>query len=265
MKRLWGALLIAALGLLLVGGPAQAASKTATSKKCAAAKTKKAKAKACKKARRTPVKQGKQGKQGRPGAGGPAGPKGDSGAPGQNGQSGATGPQGPVGPQGPQGVPGLAAGAPRYAEVRTAERTSSETYVRLTTPGPSVTVVVQTSGTIQVAASSYVADGDGAVSLYEDGEQMPGQAPGDLGGGTGFCSGPDGVLFDAPAISSDTFGPFGTPGVLNFGYCATVGAPGFVTFQTTPGRHTYELRYAFCGCTGTEATFSNRRLWVYPI
>jgi hypothetical protein len=49
------------------------------------------------------------------------------------------------------------------------------------------------------------------------------------------------------------------------GFCATVGAPSPVTFQTTPGAHTYELRYAFCGCSGTEVTFSNRRLWVNPI
>ncbi|HST37894.1 MAG TPA: hypothetical protein VLK58_00220 [Conexibacter sp.] len=273
-----------------------------TSKRAVVKRSAKAQATACKKARRVAVKQGKTGRTGAtgprgdagapgsqgangtpgtPGAQGPAGPAGTAGATGPagtNGRDGATGPLGPVGPggpagpdgpegpEGPEGPPGVAAGVPRYAIVTTAESTSSETYVQLTTPGPSVTVTVQASGTIQVAASAEAADDDGAVSLYEDGVQMPGQAPGDLDEGTGPCSGPNGVLFDAPVGSTGGIpGPYGTPGGLNFGFCAAIGAPGFVTFQTTPGRHTYELRYAYCGCAGTQVTFSNRKLWVYPI
>lgn len=109
--------------------------------------------------------------------------------------------------------------------------------------------------------------GDGAVSLFEDGVQVPGQGGGTIGPDSGICLGPDGVLFDLPAAQL-VRGPFGTPGPMNLGgYCATAGAPGPVTFQTTGGRHTYELRYAFdCTCGGGDhAAFKNRRIWVNPI
>jgi hypothetical protein len=51
------------------------------------------------------------------------------------------------------------------------------------------------------------------------------------------------------------------------GGCASLGAPGPVLFERPPGEHTYELRYAVCGCpggTGT-ATFSDRLLVVRPV
>ena len=107
------------------------------------------------------------------------------------------------------------------------------------------------------AAAENSAD-DGSVSLYQDGAPMPGQARAET-----FCAGPDGTLFDAPSASmQDLPGPYGTPGVFSLFGCMTTGVPGPVVFQARPGTHTYELRYAHCGCTGTEATFSNRRLWI---
>jgi hypothetical protein len=196
---------------------------------------------------------------------GPAGAKGRTGPKGKTGPQGRAGPTGPTGATGPQGATGPAgstvtAGTSRYAEIATAESTSSMGFVALATPGPSVTVSVPPSGTIQVAASTQATDGDGAVSLFQDGVQMPGQAP------AGLCAGPGGTLFDAPGETASP-GPFSTPGIFSPYGCASVGPPGAVTFQTTPGAHTYELRYAFvnCGCSGTQATFSNRRLWVNPI
>jgi len=143
--------------------------------------------------------------------------------------------------------------------VATAERTAETSWTQLATPGPSVTVTVPASGAIAVAASVEVDGDDGAVSLFEDGDPMPGQAPGAL------CGGPDGVLFNA--LFQYAAGPWGTPGVVGFpGVCGTVGAPGSVTFATDPGEHTYELRYAYCGCdAGGEVTFLNRKLWVTPI
>jgi hypothetical protein len=197
---------------------------------------------------------------------GPAGSKGRTGPKGKTGPQGGTGPTGATGPQGPTGPAGstVSAGTSRYAEVAAAESTSSAGFVPLTTPGPSVTVSVPPSGTIQVAASTEATDGDGAVSLYQDGSQLAGQTP--YNANAPYCSGPDGTLFDAPGSIAGP-GPFSTPGILGVLGCATVGAPGPVLFQTTPGTHTYELRYAFanCGCGGTQATFSNRRLWVNPI
>lgn len=267
MRRIASALLIAVLVAFGATSTASAASKGKTAQKTCV--TKKVRGKRKKVCRRTTVKRGATGRTGPRGATGPSGSQGPAGTPGGNGANGPQGPagrDGATGPAGPEGPPGLAAGTPRYAIVRAAESTSSETYVQLATPGPSVTVTVQTSGTIMVAASSMGADDDGAVSLYEDDVQMPGQAGGDHDGtGFGPCSGPDGVLFDVPATGTDAIGPFGTPAVFSIGFCAGVGAPGWVTFQTTPGRHTYELRYAYCGCAGTQATFSERKLWVYPI
>ncbi|MDO8211274.1 hypothetical protein [Conexibacter sp. CPCC 206217] len=303
MKRFAGVLLTVVLGLLLIGAPAQAApaaKKKATT--CVAKKAKKASRAAATKAAARRAKcvaakkkaraKLKQGKTGRTGARGPAGPKGDGGAAGPAGQNGAPGPtgaagqtgdtgapgapgsRGPEGPEGPQGPEGPA--APQASIVRYAIAPGIVT-TRLTSGyeqlagGPEVTVVVPQSGTIQVTASAEAVDepdvGDGAVSLYEDGVQMPGQASGQAGDGVGLCYGPDGVLFDMPGGFA-LAGPFGTPGAMGFsGYCSTVGAPGPVTFQTTGGRHTYELRYAFdCACSGGDhAAFENRRLWVNPV
>lgn len=124
--------------------------------------------------------------------------------------------------------------------------------------GPAVTVAVPPlgSGLVQVWAQATVAE-EGDVSLYIDNVQAPGQAE---------CAAPnpgEGGLFDNP-----TSGPGITLGTPAAGpECATSGAPGPVLFQTTSGTHTFELRYAACGCVGPpfEATFSERRLAVQPL
>ena len=73
---------------------------------------------------------------------------------------------------------------------------------------------------------------------------------------------PDPTLF---ASIDGLPGVYATPGVPDFaGGCAS-GAPAPVYFTTTTGTHTYELRYLYCGCSGTEATFSERRLWIAPL
>jgi hypothetical protein len=139
--------------------------------------------------------------------------------------------------------------------------TGSETFVKLG-EGPAVTVTVPSSGLIQVWAQAKVSDG-GVVSLYEDGHPVAGQAN---------CFGepepPEeetGVLFASPGGGEGGEGALtiGTPASLPL--CSTLGPPGPVMFQSTLGPHTFELRYAFCGCSGTEVTFSERRLVVQPL
>lgn len=136
--------------------------------------------------------------------------------------------------------------------------TESETFVKLA-DGPVVTLPVAGSGLVQVWAGAEVNDG-GAVSLYEDGQQVVGQAK-CLGGE----SDADGVLFASPGGGAGGEEPLllGTPATLDL--CSTLGAPGPVIFQSSPGSHTFELRYsAACSCSGT-ATFSERRLVVQPL
>jgi hypothetical protein len=124
--------------------------------------------------------------------------------------------------------------------------------------GPSVTVSVPASGLIEVWAQAVVY-AEGAVSLFEDGKPLAGQAE--------LCSPQDGtgVLF---AVSAEVGEPIavGTPAVGGVGVCGSLGAPGPVLFQTTPGTHSYELRYASCGCedAAEPAGFSDRRLFVAP-
>jgi hypothetical protein len=256
LRRAIALALALALTPLAVGAPAQAARKPArrAATTCVVKKTK-VRGRVVRKrvCRRAAAKRGPRGASGAPGA---AGPQGASGPQGAAGTPGATG---PTGPQGPQGTPAPSAGGIRYAAVATAERTGSESWTQLATPGPSVTVTVPASGMIAVTATVEVDEENGAVSLFEDGDQLPGQAP------ASACDGPDGVLFNAP-FGFGGRGPWGTPGVFALGVCATVGAPGPVTFATDPGEHTYELRYAYCGCNpGGEVTFLNRKLWVAPL
>jgi hypothetical protein len=132
--------------------------------------------------------------------------------------------------------------------------TPSEEFVALA-GGPSLTVTVPASGLIEVWAQAAINE-DGAVSLYEDGKSMPGQAE--------LC-GPEGAgaLFAVEASFSEPI-LIGTPAGPGFGLCGNQGAPAPVLFQTTPGTHTYELRYADCGCGGEDPTFSDRRLFVGP-
>lgn len=150
----------------------------------------------------------------------------------------------------------LASTRVRAAAAAGSAATESEGFVSLA-GGPSVQVTVPSSGLIEVWAQATI-NGDGAVSLFEDGKPLAGQSE--------LCS-PDeevGVLFSVPnagepiAVSTPTGG--------GAGLCGTLGAPGPVLFQTTPGTHTYELRYASCGCgdPNEPVTFSDRRLFVGP-
>lgn len=141
-----------------------------------------------------------------------------------------------------------------------AATTESESFVALE-GGPSVEVTVPASGLIEVWAQATM-DEAGAVSLYQDGAEMPGQSEncGAPEGGSGLFSG------ENLGGSGETF-TVGTPAAGFF--CGTEGAPGPVLFQTTPGTHRYELRYASCGCGGggpeaSPVTFSARRLYVAP-
>jgi len=161
---------------------------------------------------------------------------------------GATGPAGPAGTSAPAIQSGLAAGA---------VTTESETFTQLP-GGPKVTVTVPSSGLIEVWGQATMSDA-GAVSLYEDGQQMPGQNEFE------FCvnAGSGGALFAAGGIGPPGAATLGTPSPS--GFCGTEGAPGSVLFQTTPGSHTYELRYELleCGCA-PEVTFTDRLLRIAP-
>ena len=132
--------------------------------------------------------------------------------------------------------------------------TGSEDFVALA-GGPAVEVTVPPSGLIEVWAQATISE-DGAVSLYQDGRPMGGQAT--------LCgpAGP-GALFAVEGSPGEPL-TLATPASLGLGICGSLGAPAPVLFQTTPGAHTYELRYADCGCGGAAPTFSDRRLFVGP-
>jgi hypothetical protein len=135
--------------------------------------------------------------------------------------------------------------------------TSSETFVALP-GGPSVQVTVPPSGLIEVWAQAMI-DEEGSVALFEDGRHMAGQAD--------FCQSEAedrGVLFGIDANPGEPI-VVSTPALAGLGICGSLGVPGPVLFEATPGTHTYELRYLSCGCGGpTPVTFSNRRLFVAP-
>jgi hypothetical protein len=149
--------------------------------------------------------------------------------------------------------------ASTHVKVAVAEGTQTVTgkAFKKLSEGPAVAVSVPAgTGLVQVWAQATVMN-EGDVSLYVDNEQAPGQAE---------CAAPnpgEGGLFENP-----TEGPaitLATPAVGP--ECANSGAPAPVLFQTTAGPHTFELRYAACGCVGPpfEATFSERRLVVQPL
>jgi hypothetical protein len=156
-------------------------------------------------------------------------------------------------------------GAPVFAEVAGSVTTSNTSqYVSL--GGPSVTVsALQASnappGTalIQVAAQAHIDDDAGAVALFQDGSPMPGQSD--------VCDQVAGTPGPALFTSTDGLsGTWSTPASIAItGNCGSTGPAGPVMFLTTVGTHSYELRYAFCGCAGSDATFSQRRLWVTPL
>ncbi len=130
--------------------------------------------------------------------------------------------------------------------------TESRSYVQLP-GGPSVSVNVPPSGLIEVWAQVTFEE-NGGVGLFEDGQLVPGQTPhcgpGEEGRGLLASFIPEGITLATPGSDLGAF-------------CGTDSPPAGVLFQTTPGHHTYELRYASCGCT-PEAIFSKRRLFVAP-
>lgn len=178
---------------------------------------------------------------------GPTGPTGATGAAGTNGTDGATGATGSTGPSQAEVQSDFAA-APVTTEMETFEQLAG---------GPSVTVDVPPSGLIEVWGQATMEEG-GAVSLFEDGVHMPGQNNSELctpaiAGGILFAG--YGGPLPEPTITA------GTPSSV---LCGSMGAPGPVMFETTPGPHTYELRYSIgCGCE-PEITFSDRLLRVAP-
>jgi hypothetical protein len=141
--------------------------------------------------------------------------------------------------------------------------TEDESYVQLP-GGPAVSLDVPSSGLIEVWAQVTFA-GEGAVALFEDGQRMKGQSEG--------CA-PE--IASSALLASNVFSPLphalSTPssvtllegGGFEF-FCGVEGPPAGVLFQTSPGRHTYELRYQFSGCgCEPEVTFSERLLRVAP-
>jgi hypothetical protein len=136
--------------------------------------------------------------------------------------------------------------------------TDSQAYVDL--GGPSVAVAIPQSGLVDVWARVDIEDNadGGAVALFEDGQLVPGQAQ--------LCD-PDiarALLLWEGTSSGDVI-TVGTPSALippGIG-CGTLGPPGPVQIQTSPGNHTYELRYADpCPCGSSQ--FSNRLLRLAP-
>jgi hypothetical protein len=121
--------------------------------------------------------------------------------------------------------------------------------------GPSVTVTVPASGLIEVWAT--VDAEEGAISLFEDGNQVPDLDPNFV------CDGPNGALLSVPGspdavVSTANAVPFG-------GLCGQPGPATAILLHVTPGPHTYSLRYADCGCDpGVDGTFSDRSLTVAP-
>jgi multidrug efflux pump subunit AcrA (membrane-fusion protein) len=154
----------------------------------------------------------------------------------------------------------LALRAKTDTDAPTVTTTEENTYVDL--GGPSVTVNVPQSGLIEVWAQ--ITTVDGAVSLYEDGGQVPDQDPNDLCSGPGGVSPPSGVLLSAAGIGPPPF-TVSTPGNAGLGPCGSTSAPGPELFHTSPGLHTYDLRYASCGCNAPDpAEFTDRMLTVAP-
>ena len=142
-------------------------------------------------------------------------------------------------------------GARSDADAGTVTTDEENTFVDL--GGPSVDLTVPASGLIEVWAQATISDG--VVSLFEDGQQLPGQDP------NGACSAlTDGLLSvqGVPAFTTSTPGAFGFTG------CGGLGPPGPVLFKTSPGEHTYDLRYADCACDPADAEFSERTLTVAP-
>jgi hypothetical protein len=173
---------------------------------------------------------------------------------------------GKPGATGAPGAPATSPSAPFFGQAAGPDATSSvASYVSL--PGrPSVTVNVPQAahgppgtGFIEVAAQAHIDDDAGAVALFQDGSAMPGQSD--------VCDAIAGTPSPPLFASTDGLaGTWSTPASIIFsGNCANTGPAAPVMFSTSPGSHIYELRYNFCGCAGSDATFSARKLWVTPL
>jgi len=144
------------------------------------------------------------------------------------------------------------------AEQPSTVSTSSDTYVDL--GGPSVTATVLSSGLVDVWAGTDIEDNidGGAVALFADGQLVPGQAQ--------FCDpGVDRALLLWEGTGAGGPVSVATPSAVigAGGGCGTLGPPGPVQVQVSPGSHTFELRYADpCPCGSSQ--FSNRLLRVAP-
>ena len=105
-----------------------------------------------------------------------------------------------------------------------------------------------------------------SVSLFEDGQQVPEQDTDDsCTQSTGGPPPPDGPLLSAPGgPPSLTLATPGGADAIGL-FCGNTSAPSPVLFKTSPGSHTYDLRYASCGCNApAPAEFSDRTLIVAP-
>jgi hypothetical protein len=130
---------------------------------------------------------------------------------------------------------------------------------------------VPASGLIEVyAAATFGEDGnmavaaDGAIALFEDGQQVPVSED-----ALGICASPplDGPMLSAGGLDTGDETTLATPAALNPFGCGVAGAtPSPILLERPPGQHTYELRYADagCGCAAEPAAFSNRTLRVAP-
>jgi hypothetical protein len=121
----------------------------------------------------------------------------------------------------------------------TDETTGSTTYTNLTTPGPSVTVVVPASGRVLIALTAGIFTS--------------------TGGGLGYMSFTCSVvaLPDCTAVGSDVT-------ALNLlGNNRQKATASFVLSGLTPGPITFTAIYRSSG-PGT-ASFQNRSIWVAPL
>jgi len=138
--------------------------------------------------------------------------------------------------------------------------------------GPQVTVTVPQSGLIEVFSSATIGEdgngsvaADGAVALFEDGQQIRIATDPTFG----FCDpnppGLEGPLFFIAGGPGDEF-PVATPPTLAPLGCGMVGnGSGGLLLQRSPGTHTYELRYGDCDCDPEPAAFSDRVLRIAPL